>query len=389
MYTISNIKENLIGMGHGATLNKVRNIEAMFERAASIFKLKLHTIESMRTAPLTSTVHDDVYNYALPYDFGAFIDLSPSDERTAWDKAFRTPAGVFDLKKAMANRTISIEGSEGSKIIRINWRSRKGKVLNAMNSLTANGTWAAVATASTPVADTISKYSGSASIRFNVLASGDGIQNTGMTAVDLSDEDEVADNFVAIYLGSDYANLTSITPVWGNDVTTKFWTGVAITAQADGSPFKFGWNIIKAPWSTAVETGTVAPATIDSYKIIFTTTGTLTNVRVDNIIFSIGRNFDIKYYSKYLFKNSAGLWISKTTSDDDIVLIDTDTLPLFLYECFRQMAHQVEGSDSAFDLNEIVAQLKELYPAYKGMYPSQLKKSRSGYGGEKPARGRW
>ncbi len=51
-------------MGHGGTLNKVRNIEALFERVASIFLLKVHPLESMRIGALASTIHDDVYNYA-------------------------------------------------------------------------------------------------------------------------------------------------------------------------------------------------------------------------------------------------------------------------------------------------------------------------------------
>ncbi len=218
------------------------------------------------------------------------------------------------MKKAIANKVISIEGSEGSKIIRINWKSRKGKTLNTCDSLTANGTWAVVGSATGLVADTITKYSGRGSIRFNVPTTGGGIKNLTMTAMDFTDEDEVAESFYAVFLGSDYANLTSITPVWGNDLTTQYWTGVAQTTQADGTAFKYGWNIIKCPWGTATETGTVDPAAIDSCQLTFQTTGALANVRVDNIIFSIGRNFDIKYYSKYILKNSAGTWIRRTSS---------------------------------------------------------------------------
>lgn len=345
----------------------------------------------MRSAPLTSVVHDDLNNYSLPSDFGALIDLIPQADRQAWDNAFRDRAGRFDREKAFKNRTVSIEGSEGTKIARINWKSRASKVLNACNSLTANGTWGAVAGATLVVLDSITKFSGSGSIRFSVAATGDGISNTTMTAVDLTTENGVSDCIFAVYLGTDYANLTSITPTWGNDLTTNYWTGVAQTAQADGTAFKFGWNLIKASWAGATQTGTVVPTTVDSFKVTFTVTAAMAGIRVDNIMFSIGRNFDMKYYSKYLFKNNtSGVWISQPRSDngDDLVMIDNDTLPVFLMECLIDMAHQMEGGDSTFDINHAEAQLKVLYPAYKGLYPSMIKKVRGQVGGL-PARGRW
>ncbi len=385
-FAISDIKNNLIGMGHGSTLNKVRNIEVMFERAAAKFLLKCHPLEAMRTAALSNVVHDDVFNYTLPTDFGSIIDLIPQDNRQTWDTALRNNAGVFDLEKAIKTRVVSIEGSEGIKIIRINWRTRKGKVLNAMDSVTANGTWGAVGTASGITADTIFKKTGNASIKFQIAASGDGIKNTTMTAQDFTLENGVADNFVWVFLDSDYAKLTSITAVWGNDVTTKYWTSAAITTQADGTAFKNGWNLIKASWSAASQTGTVAPATINSYKITFTTTGAMVNVRVDSVIFSIGRNFDLKYYSKYLFRNSAGTFISRTTSDNDSVNVDNDTLPHYLYECLSEMAQQMQGSDGSFDIGYARQELMALYPAYTGMYPSQLKKVVTGYGNRDPFR---
>lgn len=375
-------------MGHGGTLNKIRNIEAMLERATSQMLLKIHPVESIRTSSLPNAVHDDVYNYSLPSDFGELIDLYPQADRTLWDKAFRNPAGEFDRQKATRNKTISLEASEGSKIIRINWRNRKGKVLNAAESVAGNGTWSAVGNTSNIVTDNITKYSGGGSVRFDIPTNGDGIQNTDMAAVDLTDEDGVADSFIAVYLGSDYANLTSVTPVWGNDLTTKYWTGVAQTTQFDGTAFKFGWNIIKVSWSGATETGVVDPAAINSYKLTFATTGVLLDVRIDNIIFSIGRNFDIKYYSKYLLRDATGTWISKTTSDDDQIVVDNDSLPLFLFECLKAMAQQMEGTDSAFDIGFAEKQLAELYPAYRGIYPAMAKKQTSRYTSN-PGRGRW
>ena len=366
-------------MAHGSTLNKVRNENSLFERAASKFLTKCKPMETMRIAALTSTIHDDIYNYALPTDYNALIDLIPQDNRNSWDMAFRKKAGKFDLQAAISNRTVSIEGSEGSKIIRINWRTRTPKVIHNMDSVTANGTWSAVATAANIAVNTIFKKSGNSSIEFDIVTTGDGIQNTTMDAVDLTDEDEVSDFFTWIYFGT---VPTSVSARWGNDLTTNYWSSVAQTTQADGTAFKVGWNLIKFPWSTATETGTVAPATIDSFRITVVSSAQ-NNVRVDNIVCSIGRNFDIKYYSKYLFKNSSGTYITRPSAvdDSDVVLVDNDSLPLYLYECLVEIAQQMEGTDSAFDISYARQELEELYPWFRSEYPDQRKKATSSYGG--------
>lgn len=377
MFTVAQIDEHLIGMGHSGTLNKVRSKEAMYERAASIFSLKHKTLEQIRTMALASTIHDDFYNYAVPTDFGSVIDLSPQDNQTSWDKAYRTLAGEFNLQKAVTDKTISIEGSEGIKTIRINWRSRQGKVLSALDDTDDNGLWNAVATASGIEQDTIIRMSGSGSVRFDVAASGDGISNITLDSQDFSDEDEVADVFIWMYFPIVTA-LTSVTLIWGNDITTKFWTGVAQTTQADGSAFKAGWNLIRTPWGTATETGTVVPTAIDSLKITIQSTGAIANVRADNVVFSIGRNFDMKYYSKFLFKDaSSGVWISRPNinSTSDYVLVDNDTLPGFLMELFKAMAHQLEGTDSKFDLEFAMSELKDIYPILRAQTPNMTKRA--------------
>lgn len=390
--TVTQVKESLSAMLHGGTLNRVRNIEAMFKRATDTMLSKIDPVETIRVAPLVNMVHDDIYNYSLPSDYGKLIDLFPQDNRQFTDVSVRRPALDFDLKRALQQKTISIEGSEGSKIIRINWRSRQGKVLNSMNSLNGNGAWSAVATASGIELDTITKISGGGAIRFDLAASGDGIENTTMSQVDMTDEDEVGEIFIWFYFPS-IANLTSVSIRWGNDLTTNYWTSTAQTTQADGTAFKVGWNLLKFSWSAATETGTVNPATIDSFRLTIATTGAIANMRVDNIIFSRGRNFDIKYHSKYITKNSVGTWIPRTTSDDDIVVLDDDCIQIYLLECLIAAAQQVEGTDSGFDVswakNELGAPGKGgLYGSYAAEHPSGTVKTRSSYGSS-PSRGRW
>jgi hypothetical protein len=259
-----------------------------------------------------------------------------------------------------------------------------------MNSLTSGGTWIVVGSATGLQVSTLYKVSGSGSIEFDVVSSGDGIQTTNNTVQDFTNENGNADVIIPIFFGS-IANLTSVTAIWGNDLTTKYWTSVAQTAQADGTAFKTGWNYIRFPWSTATQTGTNIVTAFDSFKLTIQSTGAIANVRVDNIIFSIGRNFDIKYYSKYLIKNTARIFLTRTTSDDDIVVLNNDAIQIFLLEGLKNVAQQVEGEDSSFDINYANKELYGdasspdsagrlgLYARYRSEYPSQAKKAVTSY----------
>lgn len=388
--TITQFKEHLSAQLHGGTLNKVRNIEGAIERAGNNMLLRISPIDTERIVSLTQAIQDDVYNYSLPSDYKDIIDLIPQDDRTSSDSARRILARPFDLKKAFQTKQLSIEGSEGSKLLRVNWRSRAPKTINSMNSVTANGTWTAVGTATGIAANSIYRVSGSASIEFDSAASGDGIKNTTMDTIDLTDEDEVGEFYVRVFFGS-VASVTSVSAKWGNDLTTKYWTSTAQTTQADGTALRVGWNIIKFAWSTATETGTVAPATIDSFQITVTTTGAIANIRVDNITCSIGRYFDIKYYSKYLIKNSAGTWLQRTTDDADTIVLDSDCINGLIYEVLIELAQQIEGVDSSFDISyaekklfgdqssSIPEERKGFYQMYNARYPQQAKKATGSY----------
>lgn len=388
--TVQQFKDHLSAALHGSTLSKVRNIEGAIERACNNLLLRINPVETERTVSMTQAIHDDIYNYSLPSDYKDMIDLIPQNDRTILDNASRVLARPFDLKKAFKNRTISVEGSEASKVLKVNWRSRAAKTINTMNSLTANGTWSAVGTASGLSANSIFRIAGSASIEFDLAATGDGIKNITMTVIDLTDEDQVGVFYAWVFFGT-VTNVTSISAKWGNDLTTKYWTSTAQTAQADGTAFRVGWNLVAFDWSVATQTGVVAPATIDSFQITVATTGAIANIRVDSITCSIGRYFDIKYYSKYLIKSSAGVWLQRTTDDADSIVLDADGINILIYETLIECAQQIEGADSGFDMSYAGTKLDGefsrrgiqikpgLYQLYAARYPNQVKKTVGSY----------
>lgn len=392
MLSINELENHLIGLSHGGTLNKVRNRYYLYGRVANTILSKIKPLESIRVSQLV--VATDSYDYTLPSDFHSLIGIYPQGERDWADEGERNTIEDFDRLKKIDDKKFSIEALNGTKKVRIDWDTRPAKVLHAMESYNGNGTWVASGTTTNILTDTIYKTAGGGSVRFDIGASGDGISNTTMASLDLTTEDEIADLYLSFYIRDavELAKLTSVTARWGNDVTTTYWQGVAQTANADGTAFHVGWNTVKIPWSTATETGTVAPATIDSAQVTFTTTGTLNDVRVDNLFFSIGYAFDIKYYSKYLFQTASGTYINQPTTDTDVCVLDNDALNIFIFECLDEMAHQVEGEDSRFDMEQARKKLYGdnsasdyvgrvgAYAAYRSNYPNQEKKIISSYG---------
>lgn len=88
-----------------------------------------------------------------------------------------------------------------------------------------------------------------------------------------------------------------------------------------------------------------------------------------------------KYYSKYFFVNADQTTITSRPTSDGYVLCDNDTLPIFAHECLIQMAHQLEGTDSAFDMSFARDELAILIPAYTSLYPDQTIKPQKKYSG--------
>ena len=379
--TVSQLKEHLTGIGHGGTLNKVRNFYQLCERAANTMLARLDPLETQREQQLSQTIHDDLQNYPLPSDYKKIIDIAPQDDRQSRDRAARRYMESFAAELNLRNKNIAIESKEATKFIRVNWKSTSAKTLHSMNSLTDDGTITAVGSASGLKANELYKLSGNASIEFDLAASGDGLSVLNKTNnVDLEDWDELADFIVPVYFGS-VANFTSITLLWGNDITTQFWTPTTQTTQSDNTAIKAGWNFFLFPWSTATETGTVDPANIDSFKLTIAASGAISNIRVDNILVSLGRFFDLKYYSQYLFKNSAGTWLAQPASDDDTIILIGTALQIYILECLIAMAQQVEGLDSAFDITFARTELEDLYRRYRAEHPSEAKKQVGSYWG--------
>jgi hypothetical protein len=377
-YLISDAKDDLGAMLHGGSINDIENPYGLFNRAARQLLMDVDLAETKRVEQI-GTIFQDIYNYTAPVDLKGdkIIDVRPQVNRDVSDNFSSEYTENFDLNKS--NNTFSVEYDSGSKIIRLSKSLNTPIVLNGCDSLTGNGTWSATADCENLVQDKLYYTSGSASLRFDLsgAATTGYLENSTMTSVDLSDEEDIASLFLDLYL-PDASILTSVALTWGSD-SSNYWSVVSTTPY-DRSAFQNGWNTIKFDWNGATETGSPVSSAVDYIKVLFTYSGTAdTDLRIDNIRCVLGQIYEIVYYSKYLFKSSGGTWKESVSDDSDIVNLDTDSYNLFIDKCMELAAQQLQGEDSAYDVQYYRNVYKENAQRYKQMYKSELEKKGATY----------
>ena len=101
--------------------------------------------------------------------------------------------------------------------------------------------------------------------------------------------------------------------------------------------------------SVITSSGVVTAST--KYHIVFTYDGTAdTDFRVDSLVYRFGEIFKIAYYSKYLFRSSAGTFQEKVSDDTDLINLDVDSYNLMLLKTMDIVSQELQGEDSGFDL---------------------------------------
>ena len=359
-FTIAQVKADLTGMVHSTTIGKITNPNQVFERAARNLLAKIDPDDTIRTIQITNAVHDEIYDYSAPDDLKGkkIIDLRPQVNRSMADNFSQRGIKEFDLFKDTSS--FSIRHNNGVKTLRLAASLSGAEELNECDSLTANGTWAAGGDATNLTVDTLNYLSGAGSLNFDLTggATTGYLENSTITAVDLSDLEDVGSIFVRVFIPStSQSNVASFTLNWGSS-SSAYWSDT-ITSPHDQSTFKTGWQILRFDWDGATKTLSPSSSAIDYLKLTVTVTVATadTDFRVDKFGASSGEIWELEYYSDYLFKTSAGTWQQTTADDNDYVNLDTDALNIFEYECLLAISQQNQGEDAVFDRNFAKEQL--------------------------------
>lgn len=386
---ISTVKEDLTGLLHSTTLSSVTNPSQLFSRVARTLLSKISPPETVRIGQISNAVHDDIFDYDAPDDLRnrQVIDIRPQINRGVSDSFSQRFNRTFDKYKA--NGTFNVRYNNQVKTLRLSESISPIPItLHGMDSLTANGTWAATADATNLTLDQLNYMSGSGALNFDLLgvATTGYIENSDFDAVDLENLENIGKLFVRVYI-PDPSIITNFILSWGSS-STAFWT-VTVTSPHDQSTFKTGWQILAFDWNGATKTLSPDSSAINYLKLLVTVSAATaeTDLRVDKITASSGNIYEIEYYSEYLFTDSAGTLKATTDANEDYLILDDDTYNIFLYEAVLAISQQKQGADAGFDRNFAKDMLygdgsREnlgLIHEYKVQHPDQAIRPRSYY----------
>lgn len=380
-YTLANLKDDLIPKLHDTSIDKLSGefYDKVFEAARNLLN-KMDPPTTIRKAQLSNALYDGVYSYIAPTDLKGtkVISLFPQSESIRGENFNQTGYSDFGYDRELGS--LIVEHESGIKTVSVSGHGRAGLTLSTGNSLTENGTWVVGGQAANLVLDSYLYMNSGASLRFDLTsgATSGYLENSLTSSIDYDTYDDISSFFVWTYIPS-ITELTSFNLRWGSD-SGSYYSSTVTTAH-DSTAFKVGWNLLRFDWSSASTTGTPVDTAIDYIRFTVNVTGVTTQVgfRLNSIIGRVGQPYDFRYYSKYLFKTSAGTWIEKPTDDGDIVNLDTESYNLLLYELAYVCAHEIQGEDSAFDITFFRNQRKEAYDNYMGDNKSEARKKTKRY----------
>jgi len=100
----------------------------------------------------------------------------------------------------------------------------------------------------------------------------------------------------------------------GESITAN--KAATVSTQADGTAFQDGWNFLFSR-DTATTTGSPTNLlnTYRKFTVNYTVGTAIPGCIIDSWTNSLGNLYEAEYYSEYMFRTAAGIWISKPTDD--------------------------------------------------------------------------
>ncbi len=383
-YSVTNLLADISSVTHGTTINKIPNIYGIINRAARAVLLDVDPKETQKIVEL-SQVFNDVFDYPCPVDLKGDreVDLRPQAGREPWQIFTQDYAQNFDVNKlwSLSNK-IYTQWNTGVKTLRI-----EAPTLTSPVTITDTSTilgWSATTGASTITLETQNVVAGGGALKFNLLAgSSTGyIENTTLTAIDLSGQANISSLFLWVYM-PDASAVTSVALRWGSDVSANYYLSTATTTQ-QGNAFADGWNLLQFPWQTATTVGSPNSASIDSVRVTFAYDSTLqTGVMVDNLTSNLGYIFQLQYYSKYLFRNASTNAFQETVADSSenalIINFDTESYNLLFNKTAFYVCQALQGADAEYDADYWQTEYNNALARYRAQNPSEAMKKAEPY----------
>lgn len=382
-YSIQTLLNDISGVVHGTTVNKIPNIYGAINRAARAVLLDVDPKETQRIVSLPQ-VFNSVYDYPIPVDVKGdrIIDLRLQSGRPASDIFEQDYAQTFDSQKLNnTDKVFNVQWNSGVKSLRVEAPTITSP-LTICDTSTITG-WTATSGASTITLDTTNQVAGGGDITFNLIAgqASGYIETSTLNSIDASSNTAISTLFLWVYMPTG-TSITSVDLCFGSSSTNYYNYTATVTQQ--GTTFTNGWNLLAFPWISATITGSPDSTKITYLRTTFNYNSALqTGVKICNLTSNMPANYELQYYSKFLFRdpvtNAFQETVVDTTDDNKIVNLDTDSYNLLFNKTAFFIAQQLQGADAGHDEQYWDAEYQSALKRYRAMNPSEIIKKAEFY----------
>lgn len=389
MILLSDFKDILISKSGGKPLSKVSNFYSIAWQAMNKMKKNVDLPSAMRTVQITNPVYSDVRMYPLPADLvlNGIVTLRPIVPNDTYYDFSNLNQRQFNVEEKFNpdGKRYGIRNIDGKQYLLINDVTTEAVTIQPCDSLTANGTVAALGVSSGVVLDTLQHISPSASFSFsNGVGSVNGMEGTLITAVDLSGQNDI---LAYVYLPT-LTNVSGVQFSFGQDVSNYYSASTAV--DFFGNALALGWNLVRLPkTSFSITAGAPTWTGVDywRYEVIGTFAVATAGFRLDSLVANIGALYEIDYYSDYQFQSPAGARLYKPTSDTDYIVISGDELDLYTDQFIEIMTVDLKQQGVQVDYQQYGGnKLLASYLDFKMKFPSQRQLMTTQYGTNPRAR---
>ncbi len=382
-YNVLDLKNDLSGTLHGTTVNQIQNLDGLINRAARQLLLDVDPQETKRSLEFVNPIFNGVFDYPIAADVkgNKIIDIFPQVQRLPrdiWSQAYNQ---AFDVAKqgifSLANM-FTMNFNTGLKTIRINAPFLNNPVIiNQIEAIATNGTWAVGGTASNLAANNTNFVQGAGSLQFDVTTGAAYLENSTMTAIDLSLVANQSYFFAWVYIPTG-TELTSVNLRIGSSAS-NYYTAT-VTQNQQSTAFVNGWNLCQFIWSSMTTVGSPSAAALNYARITLNVTGSMAGCLINGLDSILGTILSYEYYSKYLFRSaSTGAFQETVLDDSDLINLDTESYNLLFNKVAALAAQQQQGHDAAFDGTYFDNAYIEGVKRYKAMYKSEVQKPQTQY----------
>lgn len=382
-YNIQQLKNDLTGVLHQTQLNQITNLDGVIDRAGRRLLLDVDPQETKRILEFVNPIFNTVFDYPIAEDVkgNKLIDIRPQVRRLprdTWGQAYNQ---AFDIAKqniySNANM-FTMNFNTGIKTIRIDAPFlNPPAIINQADNLTDNGTWNVGGTGSDLTVDNVNFVQGAGSLKFNTTVGAGYVENSTMSAVDLSSVENQSSLFTYVYAPTG-TNLTSVELRFGSSSSDYYYK--TVTVNQNNTAFINGWNLCQFVWKDMSFTGNPDASAINYVRVTVNTTGTNTGFRVNGINSILGSVLEYEYYSKFLFRDSdTGAFQETVTDDSNLINLDTESYNLLFNIVAYYAVQQQQGSDSTYDASYFLKEYTDGVTRYKSMYKSELQKPQTIY----------